>query len=555
MSGGAFVGEAEAYGILQRSGILPPRHAFATDPAPFSPGDPVVLKGLGEGLWHKSELGAVAFIGYEKAAVDRSAEAMRGRVEGAGHRWIGALVCEKIAFARSEGLPSEAFVSLTRNETGWIALFGCGGLQAEALSQHAGVLRWPIGLMSPAQALAEVREHLVGRVWLGRLRGAKALTDEVRLGAFLTGLWRLAGLAEEEGLTLLEMNPVALDLRGDARPLDAVGRRDPRPPARIPPPAGFLDAVRAPRRVALAGISSREDGVGRIILENLRRCAALEGGLTLIKPGQDILLGLPCVASVAALRNRPVDLLILAIPAPAAAKAVSELIAQGGGAQVVALVPGGLGDGADTEGLGAALAAELRSTRAAGRWTPAILGPNFLGHWVPGIDLDTSFIPQEKLPPMHPEGGSLALLGQSGAFLLCRRSRHRHLRLLLGAALGNELDVALPDYLEGLASDPRCRAVAAYAEGFRPGNLDATLYAAMRLRERGVPFLLHRAGRTAAGQAAAASHTGAMAGEVDVELAVLSRAGVRFSDSIAALTQPCPGLPPTRRFRTARWRS
>jgi acetyltransferase len=45
---------------------------------------------------------------------------------------------------------------------------------------------------------------------------------------------------------------------------------------------------------------------------------------------------------------------------------------------------------------------------------------------------------------------------------------------------------------------------------------------------------MHRAGRTTAGQAAAASHTGAMAGDCELERALLERAGVKFSASIAA---------------------
>ena len=40
----------------------PPRHALVGGPLPFAPGELVVLKGLGENLWHKSELGAVKFM-------------------------------------------------------------------------------------------------------------------------------------------------------------------------------------------------------------------------------------------------------------------------------------------------------------------------------------------------------------------------------------------------------------------------------------------------------------------------------------------------------------
>ena len=101
-AGAGFVGEAEAYALLQRTGFQPPRHALVGDPLPFAPGEPVVLKGLGENLWHKSELGAVKFMPFDSPAVLAAAQAMRGRVEAAGHRWIGGLVCERVAVARAD---------------------------------------------------------------------------------------------------------------------------------------------------------------------------------------------------------------------------------------------------------------------------------------------------------------------------------------------------------------------------------------------------------------------------------------------------------------------
>ena len=529
----AFVSEAEAYGLLARAGWAVPSHGWLNAAPPFVAAEPVVLKGLGDDLWHKSELGAVSFARFDTATLAREAEGMRVRVEAAGHRWLGALVCEHIKIARVEGLPTEGFVSLSRHEAGWIALVGCGGLQAEALAAHVPPLRWPLALMTPAEALAELEQHFLGRVWLGTLRGAHALTSQSQLAAFVQSIWSLAELAEQEQIALLELNPVVLDTSGHPRPLDAVGRYAAPAPARFAPPGGFLPALTNPRRVALAGVSAHPDGVGHTILEKLKRCPSLAGNLVIIKPGAIEMLGVRCVPDVAALRGAPVDLLLLALPAPIAAKVLSDLIAQGGGAQVVGLVAGGIGDGADTSGLGDRIAAELRTARAAGRWTPTVLGPNFLGHWVPAQNLDTSFIAEEKLP-LHAHSGPLALLAQSGAFIICRRSRNPRLRLGLGVSLGNQLDAALPDFLEALAGDENCRAVAAYMEGFARGHLAATVSAALKLRARGVPFVLLRAGRTAAGQAAAASHTGAMAGDLVLERELLGRAGVKFADSIAA---------------------
>lgn len=530
-----FVGEAEAYAMLARAGLVPPKHALVGDSlAEFCPDEPVVLKGLGEELWHKSELGAVKFMPFRPTDVSVAAEAMRARIEAAGHRWLGGLVCERIARVKTEGLPVEGFISLSRGEAGWVVLCGFGGLPADALAKLAPPLRWPLMVTSAATALAELKGHLLGQIWLGQLRGSQVLTAEPQLRALLEAIWRLAEIAETEGLALLELNPVVPDADGCIRPLDAVGRRETPRGQRLPPPGDFLDALRAPRRVALAGVSAKASGLGFTVLENLRRCPSLTGRITLIKPGCTELLGLPCVADVAALRADPVDLLLLALPAPIAAKTLGHLIDQGGGARVVGLVCGGIGDGADHDDFGRELAEKLRIARAAGDWTPVVLGPNFLGHWVPAAGLDTSFISTQRLAPPEAAGGGLVLLAQSGAFLLSRRSRAPWLRFGMGVALGNQMDAALPDFLHALADDPACTAVGAYVEGFGPGLLLETARAVQRLRARGVPVLLHRGGHTAGGQAAAASHTGAMAGDWELERALLERAGVHLADSIAA---------------------
>lgn len=527
-----FVGEAEAYALLARAGWRVPRHGLADEAPPFAPGEPVVVKGLGEDVWHKSELGAVCFLPYDAHRVRAEVGRMRRRVESAGHRWIAGLVCERIEVAAAASLPSEGFVSLTRSEAGWTLFLGFGGLQADALAGLAPPLRWPLAFTRPEEARRDFEQHLLGRIWLGRLRGTSALTTPETMGRFFESLWGLAAVAETAGLDLLEINPLALDAAGEPRPLDAVGTRGARPASRLAPPAGFLATLRAPRRIALAGVSAQAGGVGRTILDNLRRSPRPAGDLVLVKPGHERFLDLPCVPDVKALLAAPVDLLILALPAPVSADLLQQLIGQGGGAATVALTCGGIGDGADATGLGRRLTDALAAARAAGRWTPAVLGPNFLGHWVPARGLDSSFIPVEKLPAPDPRGGELALCGQSGAFLLSRRSRRPSLRFGLGLALGNQLDVALCDVLGALAAEPDGGPIAAYVEGFGPGHLLPAAQAIRRLRDQGRRVLLHRAGRTADGQAAAASHTGAMTGNLALERVLLERAGAIFAESI-----------------------
>jgi acyl-CoA synthetase (NDP forming) len=525
-----FLHEGRAYGLLAAAGLRVPRHGFLeSGNLPFAPGEPIVLKGIADELWHKSDKGAVHFGEFDVEALKAEAAAMKQRVPE--HPWIGGLVCEKVAFKKLSGLPTEALVSLKRDpDAGWLVVFGIGGLQADAWSVLAPPMLWPIALTTPEEALADLRAHWLGRTWLGLQRGTEALTDEGKLLAFLRGLWRAVDGLEREGVTLLELNPVVLDGEGLPTALDGVGTLELQATTSVTPPdPAWYQALLNPRSLVIAGVSSREGTVGRIILENVRKSKLPGGALRLIKPGADEFLGLPCLASVAELADAPTDQLILSLPAAQTLAAVEQLCGQGGGATVVYLVAGGLGDGADTEGLGKRLVACLAEHRRAGKWTPAVVGPNGLGLFSPDLALNTLFIPEVKLP-LAARPGHLALLSQSGAFLITRLSRRAELGLRAAVAIGNQMDLRCSDFLNGFASDPAVKVVGAYLEGFAPGDLQATAQAARTLRASGRRLLLYKGGRSQEGMAAASSHTGALAGDHALQASLLRRSGVMLAE-------------------------
>ena len=529
-----FLHEGRAYGLLAAAGLRVPRHGFLESAdLPFAPGESIVLKGIADQLWHKSEKGAVHFGPFDVKALKAEATAMRLRVPELS--WIGGLVCERVAFKRLAGLPTEALVSLKRDpDAGWLVVCGIGGLQADAWGPLAPPMIWPIALATPEEALVDLRAHWLGRTWLGLQRGIEALTDEANLLAFLQGLWRAVAGLEREGVTLLELNPVVLDSEGLPTSLDGVGTLDAStaPIVATPDPAWY-PALLSPRNLVLAGVSSREGTVGRIILENIRKSSLPPGTLRLIKPGTSEFLGLPCLGSVADLASAPTDQLLLSLPAHQTLEAVEQLCHQGGGATVVYLVAGGLGDGADTEGLGQRLVVCLDQHRRAGKWTPALVGPNGLGLFSPDQALNTFFIPDLKLP-LRAIPGHLALVSQSGAFLITRLSRRTDLGLRAAVAIGNQMDLRCSDFLKGFGGDPAVQVVGAYLEGFAPGDLQATAQAARALRASGRRVVLYKGGRSQEGMAAASSHTGALAGDHALQASVLRRAGVMLAERMEA---------------------
>ncbi len=531
-----FIHELEAYDLLELAGLPGLRRGLVrtradVDGLPFKAGEKVVLKGVAQDVWHKSDVGLVRFEAFDAEAVWAHAQDME---KTAGGPWVGMLVVEMVDFRKVQGLPTEALVALRRTpEAGWTVVLGIGGLHTNAWGEEIKPCLWPLALVTPEQALADFKAHYLGRVWLGTLRQGKPLTTEAEVLAYLRGLWTLADLLDSRKAELLEMNPVVLDPGGRPVALDGVGSLGapaPEPPKGLPP-AQLLDLLVKPRTIALAGISARPGTPGRMILDNLLTSTLDRAAIIPIKPGTAEIDGLPCLGGVEDLAARPVDMLILCLPAAQTVAAIQQLCEQGGGAQVVYLVPGGVGDGADTEGRGAFLVDLLARRRAQGLWTPALVGPNGLGFLSSDGRVNTLFIPQEKLP-VEARGGALSLVSQSGAFLISRLSSAPSLPLRYGVSIGNQIDVRLSDFIAALGGDAQTRVVAAYVEGFQPGDLLATAKAAREVIALGKWVVLYKGGRSGEGQKAASSHTGALAGDWELQKALLKRAGVIVCESM-----------------------
>lgn len=533
-----FIPEHEVYGFLAAVGIKTPRHCFIgkedkfTD-LPFALGDPVVIKGIARDLWHKSEAGALSFCDFDIAAVEATHGRMRGQL-GQQYEWLGTLVAERVAFQHAGNAPSEIFVSLQRDRScGAIVSFGFGGLLTEdwARELKQSLLVWPVSAYTPAEAFEELSGHWLGKILLGKVRQQKALTSSKTLLGFLEKLWHLDELMAREQLALLEMNPLVVDHAGEIVALDGVGLRAAKAPAELCAVPFKDDSFLKPRRIALAGVSAKAGSIGGLILENLRQSSLGEEGLLLVKPGVDNFAGVRCVPDVTALAADPVDILILALPAHACVAMIEQLCTQGAGAAVVYIVAGGIGDGADKDGFGNRLSGLITSRRQSGQWCPAIVGPNGLGMLLSPLKLNSLFIPQSKLNVKFLPDSNVALISQSGAFLITRLSRHSTLNLKYGFSIGNQLDMKLSDFMALVERDKSVRVLGIYAEGFVGGDVRAVAKLVEKFRAENRHVIIYKGGRSQLGQAAARSHTGAMTGDYHVQKRLLHKAGAILTES------------------------
>ncbi len=274
-----------------------------------------------------------------------------------------------------------------------------------------------------------------------------------------------------------------------------------------------LDQLLTPRSVAVFGASDRPGSVGATVWRNVRQ-APFTGPRWPVNPRRERLGDDVCFPDVAALPQAP-DLAVICTPPASVPGLIEALGARGTRAAVVL-----------TAGLDAATKAAMLN--AAGRHLLRILGPNCLGLLAPHIGLNASFAHVDARP------GALAFVSQSGALVTAMLdwAAGRGIGFSHCISLGEHADVDFGDLLDWLAGCPHTRAILLYAESVEGAR---KFMSAARAAARNKSVLIVKAGRSAQGQAAAASHTGALAASDLVLDAAIRRAGMLRVDTLQDL--------------------
>ena len=533
-----FIHESEVYRILSAHGIKVPKFETDLSNLTFQFGDPVVVKGIADQLWHKSDVGALHFMKFSKKEILELDKKMQKSLSGK-YQWIETMVCSQSHFKVSSGLPSEGYISIQDDKTcGAVIQFGVGGIHAEAWAKELGsrVCMWSPELTTPLQALDEISKHWLGKVWLGELRQAKALTDSAKLLSFLNGIWEIALNLKKNNISLLEMNPVVIDEDGSPIALDGVGTYN------IESSINYLtnnllsDTLLNPKSIAIAGVSEKVGNFGRRILQNLINSSISLQNIKVIKPNTEEIAGVKCLPNIKSLVNEPVDILILTLPASLTVQTIIELCEQGCGAEVVYLVAGGIGDSGDKTGLSFELQNIIQTRRNNNLWTPTLIGPNSLGIIISPLSLSTLFISPEKLPLNFHAQGNIAFISQSGAFFITRFSKEENLAIKYGFCIGNQMDLKASELLEVIGSDPDIKVIAVYLEGFQTSEVLKFAKIAKKLVSNGLRIVLYKGGRSVEGMNAAAGHTGAMAGNYELQKQILKNSNIYITENFQEFT-------------------
>ncbi|MBE2270876.1 MAG: bifunctional acetate--CoA ligase family protein/GNAT family N-acetyltransferase [Anaerolinea sp.] len=278
-----------------------------------------------------------------------------------------------------------------------------------------------------------------------------------------------------------------------------------------------LNALFAPRNVAVIGATERQGSVGRTILWNLIS-SPFGGTVYPINPTRSSILGIRAYPSIAALPEQ-VDLAVIVTPAHTVPDVMRECAAAG--VKGVIVISAGFKERGPE---GAALETEILQIARVNNMR--IIGPNCLGVMRPIGGINATFAAAMARP------GNVGFISQSGA--LCTAVLDWSFKEKVGfsafISIGSMLDVGWGDLIDYLGRDPNTHSIVIYMESV--GDARSFLSAAREVALR-KPIIIIKAGRTAAAAQAAASHTGSLTGSDEVLDAAFDRSGILRVDRIS----------------------
>ena len=395
----------------------------------------LILKVVGRNILHKTEAGGVKVIdcsGDDPATTFlQQAKLMLNELEGNG---ISDLV---------EGLLAAAFVPHQANRPGQEVLLslkqdpafgpcivlGIGGTLTEWYGAGSGgksTLIFPADGLSRERVAAAVESHPLLSILCipSRLYPEPPLDPDL----LVKGVMALAELGQYCGplgasdftLEEIEINPAVVSA-GQLVALDGVGLLSCRKWETQSRPLEKINPLLSPRSAVVMGVSAKGANPGKIILKNLLRSEGVDPErLYIVHHREQEISGVPCYQDVNALPEK-CDLAVVAVPAQGALEAIRELVEQDK-AESIILIPGGFAEAGEAD-LAASIEAVLQKGHEGPGGGPVMVGGNCLGI-VSRNNYNTFFLPPYKLPFNPGQGENLAVVSQSGAYLVTFASNY-----------------------------------------------------------------------------------------------------------------------------------
>ncbi|MBI9076649.1 MAG: CoA-binding protein [Desulfatibacillum sp.] len=262
-----------------------------------------------------------------------------------------------------------------------------------------------------------------------------------------------------------------------------------------------------PEKIAVVGASPGFDG-GKMPFFQFLQFLGYKGALYPVNPAHKEISGVKAYPSLDDVPEA-VDLVIAQIPARYALDTVRA--AGRKGVPFIHFFTSGFSEVGNKD-----LEVELVETAHA--CNVRLVGPNCIGV----LCAESRITFNMDFKPNGP--ANVAFMGQSGGVSdnFVRMSQSRKIKLNKAVSYGNQADLRMEDFLAYFARDTEIEAVAAYVEDVKNGP---AFLEALSLATRTKPVILLKGGSTRRGAKAAASHTGAMAGDFKIFSSVVGQKG------------------------------
>jgi acyl-CoA synthetase (NDP forming) len=477
---------------------------------------PVALKIVSDDILHKTEAGGVLVgvksPGEVRSAFARLVQSTRAYKKNANIQ--GVQVQQMVAGGR------EVMVgAVTDPSFGKMVAFGLGGVLVEVMKDITFRLA-PLGKKDALSMLDSVGAAEV----LRGVRGQKGV-NRAALADIIARVSKLVSDFPE--IYEVDLNPIfATDKGAKAVDVRIVLGDKPKPRERFSQGdiLGAMQRIMNPRSVAVIGASAEDGKIGNSVMKNLIN-GGYQGGIHPIHPKAEEILGRKAFPSVLNVAGE-IDVAVFAIPAKFCAAAMDEV----GRKKIpgAVMIPSGFAEVGEQ-----ALQDELLGV--ARKHNVRVMGPNIYGFYYTPQNLCATFCTPYDVK------GKVALSSQSGGVGMSIIGFSRTTRMGVSAivGLGNKSDLDEDDLLTYFEQDDNTQVIAMHCEDLKDGRSFAEVASRVSKKK---PIVMLKAGRTALGARAAASHTGALAGNDKIYDDVLRRCGVIRARSLNDLLQFARGL-------------
>ena len=284
-----------------------------------------------------------------------------------------------------------------------------------------------------------------------------------------------------------------------------------------------IEAIMAPKSVAVVGATNRIGSVGLAVFRNILD-SGYQGVIYPVNPKARSIQGVKAYPSISEVPDE-IELAVIIVPSHVVPDTLEE--AADKGVKGAVIITAGFkeigGEGVELEN---------RVKEVANRRGIRVVGPNCLGiiNTNPKVSMNASFA------RINPKRGNIAFVSQSGA--LCTAALDvaagRGIGFSRFISFGNKADVSEVDYLRYLKDDPDTQVILLYLEDISNGREFIEVCREITWEAK-KPILAIKSGSSAEGAAAAASHTGSMAGSDSAYDAIFMQSGVQRVESINEL--------------------